>query len=408
MLDFAQLPPEVNSALMYAGPGSGPLLAAAAAWDGLAAELHSAASSYGSVLAGLNDGPWQGPAASSMLTAALPQVAWLRGTAGRVEHAAAQAVAAAGAYEAAFGETVPPLTIAANRALLMELLATNFLGQNTAAIAATESQYGEMWAQDAAAMYGYAGTSAAASTLPPFEPAAPATNPAGVAGQAAAVAQAAGASGSNSAQGLDAVPQTLSSLAGATGNPPANPAFSLGGIGLNPEGDGLVVGGPLGDLLEGLTGSQTLDASTPFDAFIRLVSPTRLFVTTFRDIEGLASQVMPKAAASAAKAAEAALPAAISGAGPGLGSIGGAVGKAASIGGLSVPAVWTSAAPAAPPVTLALNGLTAASAMEPATNAVGGVPMMPVGGTGRNTAAHFVAPRYGFKPTVIAQPPAGG
>ncbi|OBG95517.1 hypothetical protein A5697_24155 [Mycobacterium sp. E3251] len=409
MLDFAQLPPEVNSALMYAGPGSGPLLAAAAAWDGLAAELHSAASSYGSAIAALTDGPWQGPAASSMLTAALPQVGWLRGTAGRAEHAAVQAVAAAGAYESAFAETVPPPVIAANRALLMELLATNFLGQNTAAIAATESQYGEMWAQDAAAMYGYAGTSAAASTLPPFEPAAPATNPAGVAGQAAAVSQAAGASGSNSAQGLDAVPQTLSSLAGATGNP--NPAFSLGGIALNPEGDGLVVSGPLGDLLEGLTGSQTLDASTPFDAFIRLISPTRLFTTSFKDIQSIAQGMMPaakSAAEGAAKAAEAALPAAISGAGPGLGSVGGAVGKAASIGGLSVPAVWTSAAPAAPPVTLALNGLTAASAMEPATNAVGGVPMMPVGGTGRNAAAHFVAPRYGFKPTVIAQPPAGG
>ena len=407
MLDFAQLPPEINSALIYSGPGSGPLLTAAAAWDGLAAELYSAASSYGSAIAALTDGPWQGPAASSMLTAAVPQVAWLRGRAEQAEQAAAQAVAAAGAYEAAFGETVPPPVIAANRALLMELLATNFLGQNTAAIAATEAQYGEMWAQDAAAMYGYAGTSAAASALPPFEPAAPTANPAGVASQAAAVAQATGTSGSNSAQGLDAVPQTLSSLAGVTNNP--NPAFSLGGIALNPEGDGIVVGGPLGDLLEGLTGSQTLDASTPFDAFIRLISPTRLFVTTFKDIEGLASQAMPKAAASAAKAAEAALPAAVSGAGLGsIGSIGGAVGKAASIGGLSVPAVWTNAAPTAPPVNVALNGLTAASAIEPATNAVGGMPMMPVGGAGRSTAAHFVAPRYGFKPTVIAQPPAGG
>lgn len=407
MLDFAQLPPEVNSALLYSGPGSGPLLAAAAAWDGLAADLHSAASSYGLVIAGLTDGPWQGPAASSMLTAALPQVAWLRGTAGRAEQAAAQAVAAAGAYEAAFAETVPPLVIAANRALLMELLATNFLGQNTAAIAATESQYGEMWAQDAAAMYGYAGTSAAASTLPPFEPAAPSTNPAGIAGQAAAVAQAAGSGGSNSTQGLDAVPQALSSLAGATTNP--NPALSLGGIALNPEGDGLVVSGPLGDLLEGLTGSQTLDASTPFDAFIRLISPTRLFVTTFRDIQGLASQALPKAAASAAKAAEAALPAVVPGAGLGsIGAIGGAVGKAASIGGLSVPAGWASATPAAPPVTLAVNGFTAGGAVGPATNAVGGVPMMPVGGAGRSAAAHFVAPRYGFKPTVIAQPPAGG
>ncbi|OBG86067.1 hypothetical protein A9X03_04040 [Mycobacterium sp. E1715] len=411
MLDFAQLPPEVNSALMYSGPGSGPLLSAAAAWDGLAAELHAAASAYGSVIAGLGDGPWQGPAASAMLATAASQVAWLRGTAGHAEEAAAQAMAAAGAYEAAFAETVPPPVIAANRALLMELLATNVLGQNTAAIAATEFQYGEMWAQDAAAMYGYAGTSAAAATLPPLEPAAPTTNSAGVAGQAAAVTRAAANSGT---QRLDAVPQTLSSLAGLPNNPAAaNPTFSLGGISLNPEGDGLVIGGPLGDLLEGLTGSQTLDASTPFDAFIRLISPTRLFTTSFKDIQSIAQGMMPAAKSateSAAKAAEAALPAAVSG-GAGLGSIGsigGAVGKAASIGGLSVPAGWASAAPAASPVTLAVNGFHSAGAVEPATNAVGGVPMTPFGGTGRNAAGQFVAPRYGFRPTVIAQPPAGG
>lgn len=40
MLDFGALPPEINSGRMYAGPGSGPLLAAAAAWDALAAELY--------------------------------------------------------------------------------------------------------------------------------------------------------------------------------------------------------------------------------------------------------------------------------------------------------------------------------------------------------------------------------
>lgn len=411
MLDFAQLPPEVNSALMYSGPGAGPLLSAAAAWDGLAAELCAAASAYGSVLTRLHDGPWQGPAATAMLAAAAPQVAWLRCTAGHAEQAAAQAMAAARAYEAAFAETVPPLAIAGNRELLMELLATNVLGQNTAAIAAIEAQYGEMWAQDAAAMYGYAGTSAAAATLPPLEPAAPTTNPAGAAGQAAAVTQAAANSGS---QGLDAVPQTLSSLAGLPNNlATGNPAFSLGGIGLNPEGDGLVVGGPLGDLLEGLTGSQTLDASTPFDAFIRLISPTRLFTTSFKDIQGIAQGMMPaakSAAEGAAKAAEAALPAAVSG-GAGLssiGSLGGAIGKAASIGALSVPAGWASATPTAPPVTLAVNGFSTAGAGEPATNAVGGVPMTPLGGRGRSAAAHFVAPRYGFKPTVIAQPPAGG
>ncbi|WP_264993239.1 PPE family protein, partial [Mycobacterium montefiorense] len=53
VLDFAFLPPEINSALMYAGAGSGPLLAAAAAWDGLAADMWASASSFDSVVSGL-------------------------------------------------------------------------------------------------------------------------------------------------------------------------------------------------------------------------------------------------------------------------------------------------------------------------------------------------------------------
>ena len=63
-----------------------------------------------------------------------------------------QAKAAVAAYEAAFAATVPPPVIEANRALLMMLIATNILGQNTPAIAATEADYMEMWAQDSAAM----------------------------------------------------------------------------------------------------------------------------------------------------------------------------------------------------------------------------------------------------------------
>ncbi len=410
MLDFAQLPPEVNSALMYSGPGSGPLLAAAAAWHGLATELDSAASAYAALVTGLTDGPWEGPSASSMQTAAMPQVAWLRGAAGQAEQAAAQAAAAASAYEAAFSETVPPPVIAANRALLMELLATNFLGQNTAAIAAIEVQYGEMWAQDAAAMYGYAGASATASTLQPAQPAALTTNPAGPAGQAAAVAQATGTSAGTNAQGLNAVPQTLSSLAG---NPQQNAAFNW--IGMNEDGDGLQLGGPLGDLFEGLTGSQVLDASSPFDAFIKLVSPTRLFTTSFRDVQQLAQGFAPQAAKAAtegaaqaaegaARAAEA-VPRALSGA---LGNAAASVGKAASVGGMSVPASWAAATPSASPAVVTLNGLGAAAAAQPGTNAVGGLPLTGTG-AGRSVAtAHFAPPRYGFKPTVIAHPPAGG
>lgn len=155
MLDFGALPPEINSGRMYAGPGSGPLLAAAAAWDALAAELYSAAASYGSTIEGLTVAPWMGPSSITMAAAVAPYVAWISVTAGQAEQAGAQAKIAAGVYETAFAATVPPPVIEANRALLMSLVATNIFGQNTPAIAATEAHYAEMWAQDAAAMYGY-------------------------------------------------------------------------------------------------------------------------------------------------------------------------------------------------------------------------------------------------------------
>jgi PPE-repeat protein len=170
-MDFALLPPEVNSGRMYVGPGSGPILAAAAAWDGLATELHTAATSYGSVISELTAGPWLGAASAAMRTAAAPYVAWMRSTASQAEQTAMQAKAAAAAYEVTFAAMVPPPVIAANRALLQALVATNLFGQNTPAIAATETLYAEMWAQDATAMYGYAGASASATTLTPFTPA---------------------------------------------------------------------------------------------------------------------------------------------------------------------------------------------------------------------------------------------
>ena len=220
-MDFALLPPEVNSARMYAGPGSGPMLAASAAWDGLAADLESTAATYQSAIAGLISGPWLGPSSMSMAAAAMPYATWMRTTATQAAQSAAQPKIAAGAYEAAFAMTVPPPVIAANRSLLMSLIATNVLGQNTAAIAATEAHYMEMWAQDAAAMYGYAGQSAAASTLTPFTRAPNTTNPAGLAGQTAAVAQTTGTSAGTGAQTiasmgpqlLSAVPATLQGLA---------------------------------------------------------------------------------------------------------------------------------------------------------------------------------------------------
>jgi PPE-repeat protein len=211
---FGMLPPEINSALMYAGPGSGPIMGAATAWDGLAADLSSTAASSQSVISGLTDGPWQGPSAVRMAAAAAPYVTWMNTAAAQAEWAASQAKLAAGAFETAHAMTVPPAVVAANRALLMSLIATNFFGQNTPAIAATEAQYAEMWAQDALAMDGYALTAAQAATLPSFTPPPPTT--AGPGAQLATAAQSVGSTGARTLATLSqltaATPQTLQAV----------------------------------------------------------------------------------------------------------------------------------------------------------------------------------------------------
>jgi PPE-repeat protein len=113
--------------------------------------------------------------------------------------------------------TVPPPEIAANRSLLTVLVATNFLGINTPAIAATEAQYAEMWVQDAVAMYSYAGSSAAATALTPFSSPHQNTDPGGTASQAAAVGQATSTSAGNVQSAISTVPQALSTA--STGVP---------------------------------------------------------------------------------------------------------------------------------------------------------------------------------------------
>src|ERR1700733_7920573 len=111
-------------------------------------------------------------------------------TGAQAEWAAGQAKLAAGAFETAHAMTVPPAVVAANRALLMSLIATNFFGQNTPAIAATEAQYAQMWAQDALAMDGYAATAAQAAVLPSFTP--PPLTTAGPGAQVAGLPQSVG------------------------------------------------------------------------------------------------------------------------------------------------------------------------------------------------------------------------
>jgi PPE-repeat protein len=191
---YAAFPPEINSGRMYTGAGSEPLLAAAAAWGELANELQQAAASYSAVISSLTSGPWLGPTSLSMAAATAPYLTWMQGTAAQAAETASQANAAASAYETAFAAHVPPAEIAANRAQLASLAASNVIGQNNAAIAATEVQYGEMWAQDALAMDTYAASSAAASQLTPYTEPPQTANTASTAAQSAAVAQAAATS----------------------------------------------------------------------------------------------------------------------------------------------------------------------------------------------------------------------
>jgi PPE-repeat protein len=191
MVDFGALPPEINSGRIYAGPGSAPLLAAATAWDALASELQTTAASYASTISELTSSGWQGPSSVAAADAAAPYTAWLSSTGAQAEQTASQAQAAAGAYEAAFAASIPPPLIAANRATLALLVATNLLGQNTPAIAANEATYAEFWAQDAVAMYSYAGAATTASQLTSFSTPPATTNDTGQASQSAAAANSA-------------------------------------------------------------------------------------------------------------------------------------------------------------------------------------------------------------------------
>lgn len=165
-MSFSLIPPEINSALMFSGAGSGPLLEAASAWDSLSADLESTATQYQTLITNLTTGPWLGPSAARMAAATAPYIAWLQGTAATAAQTGSQAQVAAAAYQSAYASMVPLPEIAANRALLAQLVANNFLGQNTGAIATTEANYLDMWIQDALVMDTYQMNSKAASALP--------------------------------------------------------------------------------------------------------------------------------------------------------------------------------------------------------------------------------------------------
>jgi PPE-repeat protein len=420
LLDFGALPPEINSGRMYAGPGPGSLVAASVAWDALAAELGWAASSYNSVIADLTSAPWIGPTSRAMAAAAAPYVSWLSSTAALAEQSANQARAAVAAYEAAFAMTVPPPVIAANRALLMALIATNFFGQNTPAIMATEAHYMEMWAQDAAAMYGYAGASATASTVTPFSPPPQTTSTAGIAAQDAAVSGAAGmAAGSQSstvvptmsmAPAASALPTTLASSTST-----ATSTSGLGAVssipGLDPSSWLVGPSGLIASVLGG--GSLSVGSSGTLNALTYDVSQGGLGTTS--SLLAVGAGLAPGAPApSPALGGALPPPGAVGGAWGALGLGGGgpispvsaSAGQADTIGRLSVPPSWPAASSALSPTTteaMPVNPTSAASKASPA-GLLRGIPMTGAGGRGSGGFIH----RYGFRHTVMPRPPAAG
>ena len=363
-MDFGIYPPEINSGRMYAGAGSGPMIAAAEAWQGLAAELHSAANSYQSVVSGLTAGSWSGPSSASMAAAAASYSAWLTAAATQAEETAAQAKSAVAAYQAAFTSTVPPTMVAANRSQLTTLVATNLFGRNTQAIAANEAQYGEMWAQDAAAMYGYAASSASATTLTPFTPPQQNTNPSGSAGQAAAVSEATGTSAGNAQstvssiqQAFSAVPNALTSAATSAAAAPAQASDPLG---------------TLSDLISIFLDAPSAIATFAADIPFGVVGVTALPLDIIGAGTGLHTDDIvsgwngEKAWPETGPAPVEAFPASLLNLPPGTvpPSLSAGLGEANTVGALSVPPTWTVATPAVRPISYTLPALpeTAASA----------------------------------------------
>ena len=363
VLNFSWLPPEINSARIFTGAGSGSLFTAASAWDGLASDLSASASSFQSVLSLLASGAWTGPSSLSMAAAAAPYVTWLTAAAEQAADAAGQARAAATAFESAVAGTVPLPLVTANRASFTSLVETNYLGQNTPAIAATEFDYVEMWAQDVAAMLGYhAGATTVASTLPAFS--LPPLNLSGLSLSGLEGLASSGASGLlvGAETAVAVVPSAVTEVSSVASTLPLSSFTSVAQIGMYPVS---MMMSPLMMAVQAATSSSSQAGMASAAA------------------AGLASADVPKLAGAGA----------VKGLGGGLGGLGGGMsaglGQARLVGAMSVPPTWQGSMPSRM-VSSAMSGLggagmpNAAAMAGAGAPAGGGMPMMPMpmGGMG--------------------------
>ena len=448
-MDFGALPPEVNSARMYLGPGPATLLAASAGWESLGAELQSTAMGYQSAISVLTDESWTGPSSMSMQAAVTPYLVWLRTTAAQCEEAATQATAAAAAYESAYAMTVAPPLVATNRVQLATLIATNVFGQNTPAIMATEAEYSEMWAQDATAMYNYAASSAAASAVSAFSSPPETTNPNGLAAQARTAAQTIGAKAkASSTQLMSAVTQALQNLAtpgsasgsglssAAVGNVSglaasgvSSPASALSSL-TSASGKTAKTAGAAGALsslsgiLSSLGSNGVLSGIFDIGGVAGDVSGLGTdfgglgldFGGTGMDVYGLQLDFAGMDSISGATSSASGL----GGLGgiPGLGGVGGlggvdggaaaGLGQAASLGTLSVPQSWADAVSMTTPIPLMdANAMPGGWGAAPSLATGPTVSKLPLGGmVGRESDG--AVQRVGFSPSLIPRSPVAG
>ena len=335
-----------------------------------------------------------------------------------------QARAAAAAFEAAFAMTVPPPVIAANRVSLLTLIATNFFGQNTSAIMATEAQYGEMWAQDAAAMYGYAAASAAATVLKPYQSPPSTSTPEGVVNQGFAVAQAAAEPVGDSGQNAAAVSQLLPLATPNALQQLATPAATS------------TTPGPFTWLTNTIRDFLTYGLPTPTNNWLGLASPqytailkqtlTGYFEAGIANFSLSIGQQLTFGTGATAGAGGAWYPTpqfaglhlgSISGvsavSGDGGGSVLASAGSSGKVGMLSVPANWAEPTSEA---TL-VSAVAEETPVQPGAMTPGGAPGagsnavlrgIPTGMVGRRTAGYGYTNKYGFKHSVLTRPPSAG
>lgn len=406
MLDFGALPPEVNSARMYAGPGSGSLVAAASAWQAIASQLDSVARGYTAVISGLQDEAWTGGASTAMAVAAQPYVEWMATAAAQAEETAGQVRAASVAYESAYAATIPPALVTANRDQYAALVAANVFGQYTAQIALAEAEYAQMWAQDAAAMYAYAAASSAASTVTPFGEPPQTTTADADSAQTAAVAHAAASSGASSSQStlsqlLAAAPQQLQSLATGGSSGAASSAAALG-----PSSSALI------NAFYAL--NQVTFPGIAAAAFTRTFFSGGSYTLAANRAASAAAKEMPKTGEGSVGSPPAEPQPALSA--DSRGPVFAEVGRAEPIGRMSAPQSWGSAAPvggaAEEPEWMSDSefGAVPVSADAPEAGTAGAGPMMGMSPAGSPYARSTVTsalrvPSRGFK---MPRPPVGG